>query len=114
MGEVSYGGSRNTQRENHMTIGSNTFAADQLRSIIERIERMEAEKKDISIDISQIYLEAKGNGYDAKAIRAIIKERSQDAAKREELEFIIDTYRHALGTLATTPLGEAAIARAGG
>jgi uncharacterized protein (UPF0335 family) len=95
------------------TIGSNTVAADQLRSVVERIERMEAEKKDIAIDISEIYREAKGNGYDVKAIRAIIKERAQDKAKREEMEYILDTYRHALGMLSDTPLGEAAMERAG-
>lgn len=89
-----------------------TFAADQLKSIIERIERLEGEKKTISDDISDVYAEAKGNGFDVKALRAIIRMRKQDANERAEQETILETYMQALGMLAGTPLGNAAIERA--
>lgn len=81
----------------------------QLKSIIERIEDREAAKQEIADEISDLYSEAKGNGFDAKALRAIIRERKQDAAERAELEAIKDTYRHALGMLSDLPLGQAAI-----
>lgn len=90
-----------------MNEGHNSNA--QLKSIIERIENREAAKQEIADDIKLIYKEAEGNGYDAKALRAIVRERKQDAEKRAELEAIIDTYKSALGMLASTPLGEAAM-----
>lgn len=85
---------------------------EQIRSIIERVERLEEEKKVLADDIKDIYAEAKGNGFDVKALRAIVKLRKQDAAKRAEHEAILETYMHALGMLADTPLGHAAIERA--
>jgi uncharacterized protein (UPF0335 family) len=85
-----------------------TFADAQLRAIIERIERLEAEKKTIGEDIADVYAEAKGNGFDVKALRQIVRERKQDANERAEQETILDTYRRALGMLADTPLGRAA------
>jgi uncharacterized protein (UPF0335 family) len=88
------------------------FAKDQLKSIIERIERLEEEKKAISDDIRDIYTEAKGNGYDVTALRTIVRMRKLDAATRAERETILETYMHALGMLADTPLGQAALARA--
>ena len=75
------------------------FAKDQLKAIIERIERLEEEKKTISDDIRDVYAEAKGNGYDVKALRTIVRMRKQDAYEREEQETILETYMHALGML---------------
>lgn len=89
------------------------FAKDQLKSIIERIERLEEEKKVIADDIRDVYAESKGNGYDVKALRAIIRMRKQDAAERAEQEAILETYMAALGMLADLPLGQAAMQRDG-
>ena len=75
------------------------FAKDQLKAIIERIERLEEEKKTISDDIRDVYAEAKGNGYDVKALRTIIRMRKQDANERAEQETILETYLQALGML---------------
>lgn len=76
---------------------SSTVAAGQLRALIERIERLEEEKKTIADDIKDVYAEAKGNGFDTKAIRTIIRLRKQDQAEREEAETILDLYMAALG-----------------
>lgn len=76
-----------------------TVAADQLKSIIARIERLNEDKAAIADDIKDLYAEAKGNGFDTKAIRKLIAERKQDAADREEFETILDLYRHALGMI---------------
>jgi uncharacterized protein (UPF0335 family) len=81
-------------------IGHNSVtqvAADQLKAIIERIERQEEEKKTISDDIRDIYAEAKGNGYDVKALRTIVRLRKQDENERQEQESILDLYKSALG-----------------
>jgi len=75
------------------------FAKDQLKAIIERIERLEEEKKTISDDIRDVYAEAKGNGYDVKALRTIIRMRKQDANERQEQETILETYMQALGMI---------------
>lgn len=75
------------------------ISADQLRTIIERIERLEEEKAGLSADIREIYAEAKGNGYDGKALREIIKQRKLEASERHEREAILDTYMRALGML---------------
>ncbi|HWJ72773.1 DUF2312 domain-containing protein [Mesorhizobium sp. BR1-1-16] len=72
-------------------------AAAQLRSIVERIERLEEEKKAIADDIKDVYGEAKGNGYDTKVLRTIIRLRKQDASEREEQDAILDLYKQALG-----------------
>jgi uncharacterized protein (UPF0335 family) len=76
------------------------FAKDQLKAIIERIERLEEEKKTISDDIRDVYAEAKGNGYDVKALRTIVRMRKQDANERAEQETVLETYMQALGMLA--------------
>ncbi len=76
-----------------------SFAKEQLKAIIERIERLEEEKKAISDDIRDVYAEAKGNGYDVKALRTIVRMRKQDADERAEQETILETYMHALGML---------------
>jgi uncharacterized protein (UPF0335 family) len=78
---------------------STRFAKDQLRSIIERIERLEEEKKSIADDIRDVYAEAKGNGFDVKALRSIVRLRKQDAGQRAEQETILETYMQALGML---------------
>lgn len=91
-------------------IGGNS--KEQLKSIIERIERLEEEKKATSDDIRDVYAEAKGNGFDVKALRTIVRMRKQDAQERREQEEIIDNYKLALGMLDGTPLGDASIARA--
>lgn len=78
---------------------STRFAKDQLKAIIERIEKLEEEKKATSEDIRDVYAEAKGNGFDAKALRAIVKMRKMDSDERREQEEILETYMHALGML---------------
>jgi uncharacterized protein (UPF0335 family) len=90
-------------------VGNNS--ARDLASIIDRIEAMEADKKAISEDIKDVYTEAKGRGYDTAALKEIVKRRREDAQKRETREAIVDTYLAALGQLADTPLGQAALAR---
>ncbi len=74
-------------------------AVDQLKSIIGRVEKLEEEKAAISADIRDVFAEAKGNGFDVKAIRAIIKIRKMEPQEREEQETVLDTYLHALGML---------------
>ncbi|UGY14175.1 DUF2312 domain-containing protein [Bradyrhizobium septentrionale] len=76
-----------------------TIAKDQLKSIIERVERLTEEKKNIADDIRDVFAEAKGNGFDVKALRAIIKIRQQDPIDREAEEAILETYMQALGML---------------
>ena len=72
-------------------------AGEQLRSFVERIERLEEEKKAITDDIREIYAEAKGNGFDAKVLRQVVRIRKLDKAERMEQEAILDLYMHALG-----------------
>jgi uncharacterized protein (UPF0335 family) len=76
-----------------------TFAKEQLKAVIERIERLEEEKKTISDDIRDVYAEAKGNGFDVKALRTIIRLRKQDSNERAEAETVLETYMQALGML---------------
>jgi uncharacterized protein (UPF0335 family) len=78
---------------------STSFAKDQLKAIIERVERLEEEKKAISDDIRDVFAEAKANGFDVKALRTIIRLRKQEPDERAEQEAIIDTYMLALGML---------------
>ena len=73
------------------------LAADRLRSIVERIERLEEEKKALSSDVKDIYAEAKSAGFDAKVIRQVIRLRAQEPADVEEQEALLDLYRRALG-----------------
>ena len=89
----------------------NTDTAKRLLSIIERIERLEEERKALGEDVKDIYREAKSAGFDAPTIRLLIKRRAEDAAKREEREALLETYLAALGQLADTPLGKAATER---
>ncbi len=74
-------------------------AGERLRSIIERIERLEEEKAALSEDIREVYSEAKGNGYDVKILRQIVRLRKLDSADRQEQEAILDTYKAALGMM---------------
>jgi uncharacterized protein (UPF0335 family) len=78
---------------------STRFAKDQLKSIIERIEHLEEEKKAIAGDIRDVYAEAKGNGYDVAALRTVIRLRKQDKHERAEQEALVETYLHALGMI---------------
>jgi uncharacterized protein (UPF0335 family) len=72
-------------------------AADRLRSIVERIERLEEERKALSSDIKDIYVEAKSAGFDVKVLRQLIRIRKQESAEVEEQESMLDLYRRALG-----------------
>ena len=72
-------------------------AADQLRLFIERIERLEEEKKGIADDVKDVYAEAKANGYDTKTMRAIVRLRKLEKHTRDEMDALLDTYRTALG-----------------
>ena len=76
------------------------FAKDHLKSFVKRVEKLEEEKKAIADDIRDVYAEAKGNGFDIKALRAVVRLRKQDAQERQEHELILDTYLNALGMLA--------------
>jgi len=78
---------------------AHSFAKDQLRAFVERVERLEEEKKTISDDIRDVYAEAKAVGYDVKALRTIVRLRKQDADERKEYETILETYMHALGMI---------------
>ena len=72
-------------------------SAGQLRAFIERVERMNEEKKAITDDIREIYAEAKGNGFDPKIMRIIVRRRAMDATAREEQDALVETYSHSLG-----------------
>lgn len=74
-------------------------AGDQLRSLIERIERLEEEKAALAEDIREVFAEAKGNGFDVKIMRQIIRLRKMETGDRQELESLLDTYKAALGML---------------
>ena len=74
-----------------------TFAQGQLRSLVERIERLEEEKKTIAADIKEVYAEAKGNGFDTKVLRKVISLRKKEASEREEEQSMLDLYMQALG-----------------
>lgn len=80
-----------------ITETSQTVAAGQLRAFIERLERVGAERDDLGRDLADIYAEAKGNGFDTKAMRTIVKLRKKDQAERQEEETILDLYKAALG-----------------
>ena len=82
---------------------------NQISSIVQRIERLEDEKSQIAEDIKEVYKEAKGNGFDPKIIKKVVSLRKMDASKRLEEQQLIATYMDALGMLADTPLGRAAI-----
>ena len=89
-----------------MTTGSN-FAGS-LARFVDRIERLEGEIVELQYNRSEVYKDAKAESFDTKALRMLIRERRMDATKRAALAETLDQYRHALGDLAGTPLGEAA------
>jgi uncharacterized protein (UPF0335 family) len=76
---------------------ADTVAADQLRLLIERVERLEEEKKGIAEDIRDVYAEAKATGYDARIMRQIVRLRKMQPHDRQEMEALLDTYKAALG-----------------
>jgi len=76
---------------------SDNIAADQLRLFVERIERLESEKKGLSDDIKDVYLESKANGYDPKTMRKIVRLRKMEKNARQEAEALLATYAAALG-----------------
>ena len=96
-------------------IGHNSatsFAKDQLKSIVERIERLEEEKQALADDIKEVYAEAKGNGFDTKVLRTVIRLRKQDSNERAEQEALLDLYLHALGMADAPETEEERVARA--
>lgn len=78
-------------------VATTGVAAEELKQFVERIERMEEEKKAIAGDIREIYAEAKGRGFDTKAMRALVRMRAQDAQERREAEAILELYMQAIG-----------------
>ncbi len=75
----------------------NSTAQTQLKTIIERIERLEEDKAAVMADLKDVYAEAKGNGFDVKTLRKVVRIRKQDRAKRQEEESILDLYLSAIG-----------------
>ena len=75
------------------------FGKEQLKAFVERVERLEEEKKAIADDIRDVYAEAKGSGFEVKALRAIVRLRKQNTDERREQQAILETYMHALGML---------------
>ena len=93
-----------------MKIGHNsTLDPDKLHAFITRIESLAAEKAELQGDITELFADAKEQGYDTAAMRQVIKERKLSREEREEREAVLETYRHALGMLSDLPLGEAAL-----
>jgi uncharacterized protein (UPF0335 family) len=88
------------------------IAEDQLRSFIERIEKLEAEKKQLGDDIKEIYLEARGSHFDVPIMKKIVRERRMDKDDLDEQQNLLELYRKALGMWKDTPLGEYAFADA--
>ncbi len=74
------------------------FAKDQLKSLVERIERLEEEKAALSADIKEVYAEAKGHGFDVKILRKVVRIRNMDAAERSTEEEMLDLYLSAVGS----------------
>lgn len=85
------------QKKESASADATNFAKSQLKALVERIERLEDEKKALADDIREIYGEAKANGFDTKALRAVVRLRGQEPAERQEFEAIVDLYREALG-----------------
>jgi uncharacterized protein (UPF0335 family) len=82
-----------------MPASKTSFAHGQLKSIVERIERLEEEKKTIAADIKEVYAEAKANGFDTKILRKVISLRKKEASEREEEQSMLDVYMAALGMI---------------
>jgi uncharacterized protein (UPF0335 family) len=86
---------------------------NQLKAIVERIEKLEEEKSAIAEDIKEVFAEAKGAGFDPKILKQVLALRKKDASKRAEEQALLSVYMDALGMLADTPLGKAAMRAAG-
>ena len=84
------------------------IAGERLRSFIERIERLEEEKRTLAADIKEVYAEAKGNGFDAKIMRQLFRLRRMDKDDLDEQESLLDVYKRALGMLPEAPASAAA------
>jgi len=80
-----------------LELAEGSIAADELRLLIERIERLEEEKKAIADDVKDVYAEAKARGYDAKTMRTIVRLRKMETHDRHEAEALLETYKAALG-----------------
>ncbi len=87
--------------------GPGGVAGDRLRAFVERIERIEEDIKGLNEDKKDVYAEAKGEGFDAKILREVVRLRKQDESEREEHDSLLDLYLHALGS-ARAPIAEAA------
>lgn len=85
------------ERPNTPKTSAGGISADRLKSFVERIEKLEEERKDIADAVKDIYSEAKGTGYDVKTLRWAVQERKMNAADRAERNALRDTYAHALG-----------------
>ena len=85
---------------------------NQIKAIVERIEKLEEEKAALAQDIKEVFSEAKSNGFDTKILKKVLALRKQDASKRAEEQAVLAVYMDALGMLADTPLGQAAMASA--
>lgn len=84
---------------NDESFSTTAVAAGQLKSVVERIERLEEEKKEVAEQIKEVYAEAKANGFDTKTLRKIVTLRKKDAEERQEEEALLDLYMSALGML---------------
>ncbi len=91
---------------------SSGVAADLLQKYVDRIERLSEEKQQIADSVAAVYAEAKASGFDTKVLRAVVRERAQNAEDVQEFYSRLDVYRHALGMLYDTPLGSAAVKKA--
>ena len=94
-----------------MSEAPTSIAADRLRSIVDRYERLDEEVRALRSDQKDIMAEAKSGGFDVKVLRRLIADRRKDAADLEELETLLEVYKRALGPYVDTPLGGAAVAR---
>lgn len=97
---MAYPSNQPDDLDNDITETSQTVAAGQLRAFIERVERLEEEKQTLADDIKEVYAEMKGNGFDTKAVRTIVRLRKKDANERQEEQAILDLYMSALGMVA--------------
>ena len=86
-------------REEHSLVGGRAIQGHEIKSIIERVETREKRRKEMIGNISKLYMEAKGNGYDIKALRTIIRLRKMKEGDRAEQEAVLETYKQALGML---------------
>ncbi len=88
---------QSTNHDQAQGVADNSVAADELKQFIERLERLEEEKAGLLGDIKEVFAELKGRGFDAKAVRTILRIRKQDHSERQEQEAILELYMQALG-----------------